>query len=232
MIQDPFSLAILTITHTIINTRSKIVSEVARRWGGSSCTKTQESWMHHTRPENQSGPFKKSLIYKCRLARGVALGPYTPSSLLRSRELRYLQMRGNGKGLTLVSLVVRRLSRSPPPVLGVLGWRARRLTAIGLQAWLTTSDAKIGSSVQAASFLSHKLRTVKNMSVQTQEGPWWCISSYMEKKTKAILGCKVKLLSISTVQYIACSLTNPSNIMESTSGVERNQKEGQQELPL
>lgn len=90
--------------------------------------------MHHTRPENQSGPFKKSLIYKCHLARLVALGPYNPSSLLRSRALRYLQMRGNGKGLTLVSLVVRRLSRSPPPVLGVLGWRASRLTAIGLQA--------------------------------------------------------------------------------------------------
>lgn len=71
--------------------------------------------MHHTHPENQSGPFKKSLIYKCHLARVAALGPYNPSSLLRSRELRYLQMRGNGKGLTLVSLVVRRLSRSTPP---------------------------------------------------------------------------------------------------------------------
>ena len=91
--------------------------------------------MHHTRPQHQSGPLKKSFKYKCHLARVVALGPYNPSTLPRSGDLRYLQTRRSGKGLTLVSLGVRRLSRSTlPPVLGMLGWRESRLTVIGLQA--------------------------------------------------------------------------------------------------
>lgn len=70
--------------------------------------------MYHTRPQHQSGPFKKSFKSKCYLARVVALGPYNPSTLLWSGELKYLQTRRNGKGQNPVSLGVRRLSRSTP----------------------------------------------------------------------------------------------------------------------
>lgn len=94
------------------------------------------------------------------------------------------------------------------------GWVGEQ---VGLQSKVWRPDSlhliqRLKSSVQTASFMIHKLRTVKNMSVQTQEGPQWCISSYMERKRKVILGFKVKLPSINRVQYTACNLTNPSSM--------------------